>query len=193
MKEDIEKRFARNLDRVESLLQLYPNDGPGRRAVGASDLLRSAVVFLHATTEDLIRSILEWKLPLARNEAFAEMPLVGLKRNKFNLEDLAAHRGKSVDEVLRESLVASLQDSNFNSPGEVVRALQQVGLPSTFVDPYRDDLGPMMKRRHWIVHRADRNQDSGSGQHSVQSIALPTVKTWLRAVRGFGDVVLKES
>jgi hypothetical protein len=47
-----------------------------------------------------------------------------------------------------------------------------------------------MRRRHWIVHRADRNQESGSGQHSVRSLGRGSVEIWLNAVRAFGGDVL---
>jgi hypothetical protein len=47
-----------------------------------------------------------------------------------------------------------------------------------------------MKRRHWIVHRADRNQAQGSGQFAAQSLAPDSVKLWLVAVDAFGRDVL---
>jgi hypothetical protein len=59
------------------------------------------------------------------------------------------------------------------------------------VEPYRDSLGPMMKRRHWIVHRADRNELTGLGHHRTKSIDKGTVNGWLDAIRAFGDAVLE--
>lgn len=53
MKHEISRQFAQNLARVESLLSLYDSatgaTGSGRRDVATSDLLRAAIVFLHAT------------------------------------------------------------------------------------------------------------------------------------------------
>jgi hypothetical protein len=68
MKSEIEIRFKSNLERVDHLVALYDTatTGPGRRPVDKSDILRSAVVFLHATLEDFLRSLLEWKLPTAQ-------------------------------------------------------------------------------------------------------------------------------
>ena len=64
MKPEIEHRFADNLTRVESLVAAYDTQvaargAAGRVAVPTADLLRAAVVFLHATLEDLLRSALD--------------------------------------------------------------------------------------------------------------------------------------
>ena len=62
----IRQRFGENLDRVRNLVSLYSSSvgvGQGRRTVQDADILRAAVVLLHATLEDLLRSLAEWKLP----------------------------------------------------------------------------------------------------------------------------------
>jgi hypothetical protein len=117
MKPEIESRFTENLDRVKHLVDVYQAaaSGPGRRNVGTTDVLRAAVVFLHATLEDLLRSLLEWKLPGAAAEHLRDIPLEGKEaRTKFTLDELAAHRGKTVDDLIARSVYASLEDSNFN-------------------------------------------------------------------------------
>jgi hypothetical protein len=200
MKVDILRRFERNIARVDSLIRAYDAEVAergggsgvqGRVAVETADLLRAAVVFLHATLEDLLRSSLEWRLPLAAPQHLARVPLVGSKKGgrdpSYNLEDLARHRGKSVDEVLKESVDAHLVDSNFNNPGQVISVLTSLGLAESIVDPFRNHLGAMMSRRHWIVHRTDRNQISGQGHYAARSISPTTVRAWRDAVRKFGD------
>jgi hypothetical protein len=202
MKAEIQERFAYNLGRVESLVAAYDSavaaraggaGVQGRVGVATADLLRAAVVFLHATLEDLLRSALEWRLPLAAPEHLTPVPLFGSGRGGAepwcDLSDLARHRGKSVDLVLQESVVAYLSTSTFNNPGQIVGALTSMGLASGIVDPYRSLLGPMMSRRHWIVHRADRNTAPGRGQYAAQSISPTTVRRWQGAVRDFGTAV----
>jgi hypothetical protein len=49
----------------------------GRPSVAAIDILRAYVVLLHASMEDLLRSVLAWKLPSAKPEHLEEVPLVG--------------------------------------------------------------------------------------------------------------------
>lgn len=92
MKADIERRFAANLDRVQHLMDIYQNagSGMGRRPVETTDVLRSAVVFLHATLEDFLRTLLAWRLPQAEAAHLKEVPLAGKKpRSTFTLDELA--------------------------------------------------------------------------------------------------------
>lgn len=195
MKSEIESRFFGNLDRVKHLVDTYEAAalGSGRRAVDTSDTLRAAVVFAHATLEDLLRSLLSWKLPLAAAVHLKDIPLNGKKpRSSFTLDDLASFRGSSVDDLISRSVESYLDRSNFNDPGEVDSVLQRIGLATTVFDPYRDTLGPMMKRRHWIVHRADRNTATGRGHHRARTLQQTTVEAWSEALRNFGaDVFAK--
>ncbi|MBI2375116.1 MAG: hypothetical protein HYV07_14055 [Deltaproteobacteria bacterium] len=193
MKEEIESRFKQNLERARHLVELYAEvaAGQGRRAVETSDVLRAAVVFLHATLEDLVRSVLQWKLPFAPAESLKDVPLEGKKpRSSFTLEDIAGYRGQSVDDVIARSVSASLDESNFNHPGDIERALDRVGLPKSLVDPTRDELASMMRRRHWIVHRADRNHASGTGHHVARPLNRATVEKWFGALETFGNGIL---
>jgi hypothetical protein len=195
VKDEIEERFAENLERVQHLVDVYAATapGPGRRDVKTTDILRAAVVFLHATLEDLLRSLLAWRLPMAAAEHLKDVPLEGKEaRTKFTLDELAVHRGKTVDAVIAGSVLASLEESSFSHPGEVDRALEKVGLPKGLVDPFRPRLAPMMKRRHWIVHRADRNLASGAGHHPARSLQLAVVEDWYRAVGDLGALVLSK-
>lgn len=160
MKAELEERFNQNLDRVTHLVAVYEAEiaGRGRRGVETTDVLRAAVVFLHATLEDLLRSLLDWKLPLAPAKHLSDIPLQGkAARTKFTLDELAVYRGRTVDDVIALSVSASLEKSNFNDPGEVRDVLEKIGLRSDLLTPHRKVLGPMMARRHWIVHRADLN------------------------------------
>lgn len=193
MKQEIEERFTENLERVTHLVDVYQSavPGPGRQPVGTADVLRAAVVFLHATLEDLLRSVLMWKLPVARAEHLRDVPLEGKKpRSTFTLDELTPYRGNTVDDLIARSVLASLEQSNFNNPAEVDRVLEKVGLARALLDPYRNKLGPMMARRHWIVHRADRNTASGRGHHAARPLQQAAVAGWQRAVEQFGRDVL---
>jgi hypothetical protein len=193
VKTEIEARFKLNLARVRNLIAAYQAAAPGqgRPDVVTTDILRAAVVFLHASLEDLLRSLLEWKLPSAAPEYLREVPLEGKKpRTTFLLDDLVPHRGRTVDEVIARSVSASLEESNFNHPGEVERVIERIGLPRTLLDPYRDKLGPMMQRRHWIVHRADRNTVAASGNSLPRSLEQAAVENWHSALEGFATALL---
>lgn len=98
MKANIEARFVENIARVRNLTDLYRihlmGQGSGRRGHSKTDVLRAAVVMLHASMEDLLRSIEYWKLPSANSAVLANIPLASKgPATKFNLGDLVAHRG----------------------------------------------------------------------------------------------------
>ncbi len=193
MKDEIARRFELNVERAKGLITAYNAALPGvagRPSVATTDILRASVVFLHASLEDLLRSVLAWKLPSAKPEHLEEVPLAGEKLRKYTLADVAQHRGMSVDDLLERSVALSLERSNFNSVDEVASALVRSSVPSTALDPYGSDLAAMMSRRHWIVHRADRNQAQGSGHFAARSLSPSTVQTWVAAVEAFGKAVL---
>ena len=111
-KEQIEKHFRENVERIENPIETYDevtDSGKGRREVRHQDLLRAAVTFLHAALEDVVRSIAEWKLPQAGQDDLTDVGLPGLKSNQFHLGYLTYHRGKSINELLEESVNAYLE------------------------------------------------------------------------------------
>jgi hypothetical protein len=183
VKDEIARRFELNFARAKSTGHVLRDALPGasgRPSVATTDLLRGSVVFLHASLEDLLRSVLAWKLPLADPKQLEDVPLVGTKpRSRHTMADVAAHCGISVDELIARSVSASLERSNFNDVAEVASALARSGISSSVLDPYGSHLAAMMSRRHWIVHRADRNQAQGSGHFAAQSLA-PDLVTFAR-------------
>jgi len=97
-------------------------------------LFRAAVVLLHATSEDLLRSLCEWKMPGANPEAFGDVPLVGTRgKTRFGLSELAAFRGKTVDEIITKSICGFLERSSFNHPGDLKDALEKIGVDPRLV------------------------------------------------------------
>ena len=191
MKAEIESRFSKNLSRVEHLIAAHEVvSSSGGHQEDATDVLRAAVIFLHAALEDLLRSLEEWKLPLADARHLSDVPLEGKKpREKFTLGDLVAHRGRTVDEVIRQSVSANLERSNYNDVGEMVAALHRVGVSEgVFSAEFKGQLAAMSSRRHLIAHRADRR--SVDGQDVIASLMKDVVEEWHRAVWLFGRALL---
>jgi hypothetical protein len=160
-----------------------------RKSESASqDIMRSAVVLTHAYLEDFLRTLGKNFLPIAAESTLNTIPLVGLNENgrpeKFFLGKLARHRGKLVDEVIRESISEHLGRTSFNSVTEVVTFLTQLGFGLT---PEGRELLPaidaMIRRRHLIVHHADRIE----GQ--VQRLGSDVFE-WLGATRLFLQTLL---
>lgn len=194
----IEERFVLNLNRVRNLLPIYTNhlagQGGGRRGHQATDVLRAATVLLHAALEDVLRSLAYWKLPQANTAVLEKIALVGGSATKFNLGELAAHRGKTIDAVIKESTDASLERSNYNNRKEVIHLLESIGLNVEPIQQYMATLEQSMSRRHQIVHRADANpnQRPGRGNHRVASLSPATLNGWIANTEQFVNAVLAQ-
>lgn len=194
----IQETLSQNLDRVENLITVYESHPDakkqGRKSAETLDILRAAVVLLHASLEDVLRRLAYWKWPTGNSATLDKIPLVGLGSGslKHSLGDLTKHRGKAIDDVLRESVDAYLERSNYNNTSEVSSLLSSVGVRVSAVSQHFDVLQNLMERRHQIVHRADRKSEvKGSGDHEIQSIHKDTVREWANAVKQFSEAVLK--
>ncbi len=136
-------------------------------------------MLLHASMEDVLRSLAYWKLPAAAPEVLAEIPLKGGTAIKFTLGTLSAFRGKSVDDVIKESTDSSLERSNYNNSTEVVCLLQSIGVDTNPLSGHMAELEKTMKRRHKIVHRADENENPGRGRFRVEPLSPATLDAWV--------------
>ena len=197
MKAQIQVQFSENLDRVKNLVLIYEThlagEGGGRRAHQKTDVLRAATVLLHASAEDLLRSLAYWRLPNAAANVLDQFALVGNgPAMKYSLGALAAHRGRSVDELIKESVDSYLERSNYNSTAEVVRFLNQIALDVIPVQSTFAELDELMARRHQIVHRADIDTAGGQGNHRVRSIGVATVNRWIKNVEAFSAALLAQ-
>jgi hypothetical protein len=197
MKQRIVDRFELNIARVKNLVTIYQSTlagaGPGRRSHQKTDVLRAAVVLLHASVEDALRSLAYWKLPNAAAGVLDQFSLVGNgPAMKFSLGALAEHRGKTVDDVLKASVDSYLERSNYNNTVEVSGFLTQIGLNVAAVNHTYPLLEELMKRRHQIVHRADRDEAGGQGNHKVRSVSPATVNNWIANVEAFIAAVLAQ-
>jgi len=189
MREEIEARYVLNLQRVRKLVQVYRDlagPGPGRRPVETVDLLRSAVVFLHATLEDVLRTLLvrRW-VSVADPSHFEDIPVAlspESRHAKVTLADLALHRGKSVEQILQASVDAHLARATFSHVGDVRTALLRSGIDAAVLTPHARRIAATMSRRHQIVHRADRQDAGGSGNHAGASLGVGTVEAWIAAI-----------
>lgn len=173
------RRCLENLQRVGMLI------GSATEPAGA-DILRSAVVFLHASMEDCLRSVVAAYLPLAGEEALNRVPLLGTNRRveKFSLGALSRHRDASVADLISRSATEYAQNLTFNSTAEIVRHLGSLDF-AVFPRELFPKLDAMISRRHRIVHRADRD-DAGV----TVSIEAAQVFDWADTVSKFLATIL---
>lgn len=205
---DFQQRFTANLERVSALLSAdvgvrtlgdmtgsSPVADPGRSV--AAELLRAAVVLLHASLEDVLRSVEELRLPTCSPEVFRDfgfvLPSAPNKRpTKVTLPELLEYRGQSIEDVLRATIREYLSTTNYNSATEVVVTLRRVGLSSTVAEQHAAELEVLMRRRHWIAHRADHDASAPPGVCRTRAVAAGDVVEWRDAVSAVGYDVLAQ-
>lgn len=189
-------RFEENLDRVRDLVGLYGREAGairGRPSVREADILRAAVIFLHATLEDLLRSLGRERLGVADPDDLKKVPFIdaGGREAKLDMAALADDRGRSVVDVIRRSVDSYQDRRSYSTIASIRVAIKEIGLNGNrLVDPAEDELIAMATRRHHIAHRLDRNEASGRGHHQARSIDKATLLSWIEAVEGLGIGIL---
>lgn len=152
------------------------------------------MVLLHATLEDVIRTGSEELLPLGGRDVLNEVgfPDGDETKQKFTLGELCPYRGRTVDDVIREAVRTRLQRSNYNSVKEAASALQRIGLDPKLLGPNQDEIESLMKRRHLIVHRGDKNPLPQRGRGVPLTTHLPkaTVVAWVGVVEAAGEQIV---
>ena len=181
--------FDKNFLRLNNLIGLYKSlpGGQGRKPTNSLDILRATTVLAHSTLEDYLRNLLNWKLPDQNRDKINHIPLVGIsetgRATKFTLGDLVVHRGKTIDTIIHSSVTEYLSTVSFNDTSDIASALTGISLAVTKeIQEIFPTLNEMIKRRHNIVHRADRDNNIGSGHHKIKSISVRQIETWKKAI-----------
>jgi hypothetical protein len=185
------ERITTNLGRVQALITLadHYTDPPQELAIYTQDILRAAVVFLHATLEDFLRYVGETYLPASSEEILNRVALLGTqdvpRPEKFFLGKLAQHRGKTVDQLITESVNAYLDRISFSDTTDISNLLEGAGIAVETVRPLYPRLSALMTRRHQIVHRADLVDAPADHLRKATPIDAATVTEWTGAVKEF--------
>lgn len=181
--------FEKNIERVESITNLYSSlkeeSRKDTKDYTLTDMLRAAIVLLHSSFEEYFRLVLiQWLPTKADDNTLKDIPIAlhaGNKRTeKIYLNDLSKYRGKTIDEVIRDSVTEHMALKSFNSQEEIRGWLSKVGI---IVDDFNgfDAIDKAVKRRHKIVHEADTNR---SGARERLSAIKPTdIATWISAYK----------
>jgi hypothetical protein len=129
---------------------------------------------------------------LANADALNDVPIARSdgKAIKFTLGALVKFRGRSIDDVIKDSVLEHLEQSTYNNIHDVKTLLQAIGQDPLIVDEYATALGEMMARRHHIVHRADKNESVGTGHYKAKSISHEKIAEWIDTTERFVAKVL---
>jgi hypothetical protein len=132
--QDITESFQRAYRLGRHAATLVRAGNPNARAFRrvSDDIFRSVVVLTHAHLEDFLRTMGKAFLPQSDHRTLNDVLLVGSsdsgRAEKFYLGSLACHRGKLVDDVIRESVDEYLGRVSFNNTTDIMNFLKQIGL-----------------------------------------------------------------
>lgn len=185
-------RMGYNSARVERLIGIYKRS-PSTADRDASDILRAAVVLLHASLEDYLRSVAAAYLPFRSPDVLNDVPLAGQGREraeKFLLGSLAQFRGQTVDQVIERSISGHLERTTFNNCREIARLVDNLGVDISRVQSFFPELDALMLRRHQIVHRADL-LDPAVREIRIDPIAPEAVEKWATNATEFAHTLTK--
>lgn len=188
MIDSIMSTFENNIRRVRHLIGIYQalGTGRGRGNTNKTDILRASVVMMHSSLEDYFRSIMLWKLSShPQSPILNNIPIDGvLPATKISLgELLLKHRTKTISELADISIKAYLNETSFNNATDISKSLTNLGYTvTTDIKKLFKDLDAMIKRRHHIVHQADRDHKMGTEKFKVRSITLQQVIKWRKTV-----------
>jgi len=195
----ITERIDQNLSRVENLIAIYEDDSDRsqilRRRPHDTDILRAAVVLLHASLEDFLRGVLQWRLPTSPKDEIDSVPLLGQTQRhpaKFSLGALVEFRDWSVASLIDQSIKSYLDSwATFNDAGQVRAAISQSGLDADGFD--YGSINEMIERRHNVVHKADALLVvSDASEYRVEPISIRKVQDYVSSVRGLKDHIIRQ-
>ncbi len=193
---DLIEHSLTNYGRVEALIRIYENitkDKKGKRPNSDIDVLRSAVVFIHATLEDGLRVIGKHYLPKCDREVLDKIPLIGInnsgKAEKFFLGRLSEHSSRSVNDLIVESVASYLDKTSYTSTSDISTALSNYGIDQTKIKPLYSVLDEMIQRRHHIVHKGDKITNSGPGKQYANSLSAKQVRKWNKTVNDLLNII----
>ena len=200
MLDDILYIYDKNFGRSNSLLKLYKDltkGKKGRRPVAYIDLLRVTVVMLHSTLEDFLRNLLTWRLPNSTKDKLNKIPLFSSdydsRKTKFELGELIEHKGKNVSEIINLSIIKYLDGESFNNTTDINSALLNINLQvDENIRKHYTELDKMIKRRHKIVHQADKDNLKNLSNHNLETIELQNVELWQKTVDQFVVETIKK-
>lgn len=178
--------FEKNFSRIDNLMKLYRTHLHPNNIRSKGDVLRTIVVMTHSTLEDFLRNILRWKLPDSSPEVLNKVTLRGKKgKTKIEFKDIVELKGNTVDTIVQKSIKEYLNMVSFNNTNDIASHMNSINIETELLTSYFGNLDLMIKKRHNIVHKADRTNDEDISKTRVQTITHNQVDRWIRNVDDF--------
>lgn len=190
--------YQENIKRVRNFITLYQNatskTGSGRKTVIETDILRAGIVFLHSTLEEYLRTIIldVKKARLTQSKESFQKVLINVALpgdnsgkstgKKYALTEFWELKDKTVMDVMSESLHDKVGYMTFNEYSQIVSSLAEIDIHLDKEYNKNGVIDKYIKRRHKIVHEADKNVAKGKGNFYSLSINPDMLSGWITAV-----------
>jgi len=189
----ISSKFYGNIRRVISLSTL-PFQGTTRQLESndlKSDIFRSAIVLLHSSLEDFLRSIALWQLPRkASEEVLDKICFQGTEKRKIGLGSLKSYEDETARDIIEASVKEHLEKVSYSKTDSVAELLKNIGLQADHFKEYYPEISKLMERRHKIAHFADLENDNNC-DYDLEPIDRKDIACWIETVDRFGKEVLR--
>ena len=189
--------FDRNMYRVKSLCALYnslkTNEAKESKEYKFTDILRSAIVFLHSSFEEYFRNVLRDVLPnTCTQEDLKKISFTtkdGRHIDKLTVGNLLQYKGKTVDDLVAGFIGDTLDTTSFNNYVDIVSWAKKINVDlSTFTS--QEKIEKMIMRRHKIVNEADNSRtDKMNNSYSLTVIFESVVNEWINAVQNLVNII----
>ena len=197
MKDSIQSNFYDNLQRARDLAQVYLDTQTLNKqspSLYDDDILRAAVVFLHATLEDILRGTFKLLIGSKGPLLWKKIPLYGYTdRNQpkgFTFENLESFKELKVQELFDKSVDEYLNYNNYNKIQDICTMFQDLDINNGQFKEIFPLLEKMIERRHNIVHRADRQGTLEELNFNLTPISYTELLTWINNLDKFGEKLL---
>lgn len=180
--------FSDNLGRAKNLI--IASKALDANSVGtAEDVLRAAVVFLHASLEEVVRNLFIRRLPDVAPEKLNEIPMAGdfdsRRPTKILLGSLIQFKGQFVENVIMKSIDAYVDTLNLNNTSQLTQYLELADVEVSLLRKNFPALNELMQRRHQIVHQMDRKNELDPLTVPLTPLDLSAVEGWKNALESF--------
>lgn len=195
--------FDKNIGRVRNLISIFyllTTKKRRKQSTKETDLLRVAIMLLHSSMEDYLRSILKIKLPeIGTKEVLKKIPLLSSDPNqdrrntKFDFSELIEYKEITIQKIIEQSVEKYLDEVSFNDVKDITTNLSSINinLSQELRNGYYPILTQMIKRRHCIVHEADRYISPDYRIRSTKPINVKTVENYVDTVDKFMNEIRK--
>ncbi len=185
--------FDKNIERVRSLCSLYnslkTNDVKEGKNYKFTDILRSATVLLHSSFEEYFRCTLRDTLSNNYTEETIKSLEIkssdGKHKEKVSFAELVQYKDKTINELIVEQIIFTLDSTSFNNYSDVARWTQKINVSLQSYSK-QSVFEKLVARRHKIVHEADNEKIE---KYQLTKIQESTVTEWINAVSDLVELI----